>query len=668
MTDYENKHEIDALSAELSQAKNEIVQLKAFLSSSEKGFDLLSRAMNEGVCLHELLYDENGEPVDYEIIDVNPAYENITGISRESALNQKASIVYRTCPPPFLDVYSRVTRTGQPETFEALWAPMGKQFLISVFSPLEGQFATIFTDITAKSQFEKAVWESRERFQKIFNSHLDAIFVLSAEKQSKVIECNRAACEIFGYELHEMIGQSIEMLLADKSQMPVLRKSLLDAVADEGYLKNYQFMLKKKSGVVFPAEHSIVELTSDQGEPAGWLTIVRDLTEQREIDMRLRQAQKMEAIGNLAAGIAHDFNNILFPIVGMSELLLEDLSPGSIEYENAKTILKAGKRGRELVKQILAFSRQADNKMVPTRIQQILKDVLKLIRSTIPADIELSQKIQNDCGPVMAEPTQIHQTIMNLVTNAYHAVENNRGRISIQLQEVSLDSNESNQLSISPGRYAMLTVADTGCGIDAAVMEKIFEPYFTTKEQGKGTGIGLAVVYGIIKEHKGSIKFTSEPGSGTEAYVYLPLMDKNSAELSMAGPEENERGNERILLVDDEESIAQMVEQILVRKGYQVAACTESMAAVELFSENPYTFDLVITDMTMPGMSGDMLAKAMMSIRPEIPIIMCTGFSERMNKDRAFEMGIKGYLMKPIVRSELLQMIRNTLDGQQKMS
>jgi len=398
-------------------------------------------------------------------------------------------------------------------------------------------------------------------------------------------------------------------------------------------------------------------------------TLFADITEQkkgekirRKLEAQLQQSQKIESIGNLAGGIAHDFNNLLFPIIGMSEMLLEDLPQDSLEYENAQEIFVAGRRAGDLVQQILAFSRQSEHKMTPVRVQNVLKEVLKLTRSTIPSNIEIHENIQQDCGLIMADPTQVHQVAMNLITNAYHAIEDKNGAIDIKLEKMTLQDNELPDTVLQSGQYARLSVSDNGIGMSQNTISKIFEPYFTTKKQGKGTGLGLSVVYGIVKEHGGDIKVYSEIEKGTTFNIYLPLMKKTSETAVVQQSSKAVTGTERILLVDDEVSVAKLEGQMLSRLGYQATIETSSNDALNSFKGNPDSFDLVISDMTMPDITGDQLAKEILLIKPDTPIIICTGFSERINKEQAEVLGIKGFLMKPVVKSDMAQMVRKVLD------
>lgn len=393
------------------------------------------------------------------------------------------------------------------------------------------------------------------------------------------------------------------------------------------------------------------------------ISTVWDVTERKQMEAKLQNIQKMEAIGNLAGGIAHDFNNILSPIIGYAQLLMDEIPSESTDYECAQEIYVAGKRGSELVQQILAFSRQSENAVMPVHIQQVLKEALKLCRSTIPSDIEIIHDIQNDCRPVLADATQIHQIAMNLITNAYHAVETNSGKISVRLKETILAREDLADSGLAPGGYVVLTVSDTGSGIDPSIINRIFDPYFTTKGQGKGTGLGLAVVYGIVKEHGGDINVHSELEKGTTVNVSFPVVKRDPEIIGIEKAEKLVGGSERLLLVDDEEPIVRLEKQILENLGYAVTMRTSSIEALEAFKANPDGFDLVVTDMSMPNMTGDRLAEAVRSIRPDIAVIICTGFSERLGKERAEALGVKNILMKPVLRSDLARMVRSVLDA-----
>ncbi|NWH05560.1 hybrid sensor histidine kinase/response regulator [Desulfobacter latus] len=414
---------------------------------------------------------------------------------------------------------------------------------------------------------------------------------------------------------------------------------------------------------------SLIPVFSDDNT-MDYITVVSDNTTRQkqdekqriQLETRLRQAQKMEAIGTIAGGIAHDFNNILFSIIGMSELLMEDLSKDSIEYENALEILTAGKRGADLVNQILAFSRQSEHQMSPTRIQTVLEEVLKLTRSTIPSYIEINHDIKTDCAMVMADPTQIHQIAMNIITNAYHAMETADGKISVVLRETELALSDLPSKHIEPGTYALLSFSDTGSGIPPELRDKIFDPYFTTKEKGKGTGLGLSIVYSIVKAHKGDITVYSEIGKGTTFNIYLPVIRRTGISDLKNSIEKIPTGNERILLVDDEEPIAKLEKQMLERIGYSVTRQTSPLEALICFKENPHAFDLILSDMNMPRMTGLQLAKEIKSIRNDIPIIISTGFSDRLEDQDIGGVGIDAVLMKPVIKSDMAQTIRKVLE------
>ncbi len=476
------------------------------------------------------------------------------------------------------------------------------------------------------------------------------------------IECNGGirlyAVPIFAGE--EIIG-AINFGYGD----PPKDLAKLRAIADSYELDLEELILEARNYDSRP--HFIIEMAKRRLQVSARLIgilVERKRAEQEKtmLEDRLQQAQRMESIGSLAGGIAHDLNNILFPISGLSEMLLDEIPPGNSAHENIEQIYKSAQRGSDLVKQILAFSRQSNPQKLPIRIQPILKEVLKLSRATIPMNIEITSHIKVDCGMVSADPSQVHQIAMNLITNAYHAVEINGGTINIELKETELEKDALPDNSMKPGKYACIIISDTGIGINRGLISKIFEPYFTTKELGKGTGLGLSVVHGIVLEHGGDIRVYSEPGKGTAFHVYLPLLEDAIESKTAAVTREYPKGCENILLVDDEEPIIRMEQMMLERLGYQITTRMSSPDALTVFKANPSGFDLVISDRGMPNMTGEQLTMELITIRPNIPVILCTGFSDENDEKRAMDLGVKGFLKKPVARGDLAEMVRKVLD------
>ncbi len=405
------------------------------------------------------------------------------------------------------------------------------------------------------------------------------------------------------------------------------------------------------------------------------LSVFYDLTEIKKMEKRIHQMQKMEAIGTLAGGIAHDFNNILGPIIGYAEMIKDDISLSSQSREHITEIFQSALRAKALVKQILTSSRHDDQKIMPLHLQPIIKETLKLLRASIPSTIDVQQDIDPDCGAVLADPTQFHQIIMNLATNAYHALEEWGGSLKITLNQVRMEPDSCFFPELSAGEYALLKVIDTGTGIEKDIMDKIFNPYFTTKENNKGTGLGLSIVHGIVKNCNGDIRIYSEPGKGTEVHVYIPLLEQGTGKTMEQSTTKNELGDsktiqggmEKILLVDDEEVLARMEEKVLKHLGYRTTMCTGSIEALETFKASQDDYDLVITDMTMPDMTGIQLAGELKKIRPDIPVIIFSGFSDQINEEKCRALGIQGYAMKPLMRQEIAETIRKVLDKPDKI-
>lgn len=391
------------------------------------------------------------------------------------------------------------------------------------------------------------------------------------------------------------------------------------------------------------------------------LRIEEGEAERLHLQQHLQRAQKMEAIGTLASGIAHDFNNILGAVIGYTELALLDTAPEAPSRKKLDMVLTASDRAKDLIKQILAFSRQSDEELKPIRISHVIEEVLKFMRASLPATIEIHQSTFAEMDNILADPVQIQQVLMNLCTNALHAMREHGGRLDVNLSPAMVESrNPIPHPDLKFGKYAKVTVKDTGHGISPAAMEKIFEPYFTTKGKGVGTGLGLAVVHGIVRKHGGAITVRSEPGTGTEFDLYFPTIPAGKLPEIIA-PEKLATGHEHILLVDDEQYLVDICRQMVEFLGYTVETRTSSMDALALFREQSDRFDLVITDLTMPGMTGDKLAAEILRIQPEIPIVLCSGYGEQLLEDKARAIGIKDFVRKPILLSRLARSIREAL-------
>ena len=415
-----------------------------------------------------------------------------------------------------------------------------------------------------------------------------------------------------------------------------------------------------EGGITLELTVSIAAIRDDNQQITHYVAVCRDVTEMLNLQRELRQAQKMEAIGTLAGGIAHDFNNLLAVILGYSEMVR--LKPDPDQLPNRiNHIIDAGKRARDLVNQILTFSRRTDQKTQPEHMLPVVKETLKFLRASLPATIDIRTNLAATCDTVCFSPTHLHQVIMNLCTNAKHALGNDGGSITVTIDNLSVTT-ELSPLEIDQGDYFVLSVADDGCGMPRDVMEKMFDPFFTTKGPGEGTGLGLSVVHGIVTGSGGAIRVHSEPGHGTTFRIYLPLTLQRAPAAAAPGTDTAPGGAEKILVVDDERTITEMLQSSLEEMGYGITACTCPHQAQALFTRDPSRFDLVITDQTMPGMTGVHLARAMLALRPDIPIILCTGFSESTGPEQARSIGIKTFLIKPILPSELAIAIRKLLD------
>jgi PAS domain S-box-containing protein len=481
--------------------------------------------------------------------------------------------------------------------------------------------------------------------------------IVITDTRGTVHYTNPAFEKISDYTQKEIIGQNTK-ILRSKHHPASFYKSMWKRIAS-GKVWSGRIRTKKKDNTTCELEVTISPIRDSKNDIISFVSVNRDVTREIQMEKELHQAQKMEAIGTLAGGIAHDFNNILSAILGYTELALLDLPPENISRTQLEEVLTAGNRAKALVEQILTFSRQHEQKMEPLRVAPIVKEALKLLRASLPATIEILTKVEAKTEMVVADPTQIHQVVMNLSTNAAHAMGKKGGTLEVCLVNSEIDAQTaSNNPNLNQGSYLRLTVKDRGPGIDPELLPRIFEPFFTTKGAGEGTGMGLAVAHGIVKRHKGAIIVESEPDMGTAFHVFLPLAEENANPKEKGKFRQVSRGSGRILLVDDEKAIVDMEQQILERLGYQVTARTSSLEALETFKAGPNIFDLVITDQTMPRMTGVELAEAFMRIRPDIPMILCSGYSQTITPEEAKNLGIREYILKPFS----MGMIADTID------
>ncbi len=504
---------------------------------------------------------------------------------------------------------------------------------------------------------EKALAASENKYRMLIETASDAIFLADAET-GIILEANKAAEKLLGLPVNKIIGMhQTELHDPEKREhyLKIFKHHVKSetAVTDDIYVRN-------SKGFDVPVQINTNIFTLENRKVIQG--IFRDITEIKNAEEQIRQSQKMEAIGTLAGGIAHDFNNILTPILGYTKLSLDKLPDNSPVRSYLEKVWSAGIRAKELVKQILTFSRKEKEEKRPFLIQDIINESIKFFRSSIPSTIKLHTKIDKQCGPVMCNPTQIYQVLMNLCSNAHHAMLQKGGTLNIELKSAAGKPGSSLSVnSAQPEKYICLTVSDTGKGMDKDIIQRIFEPYFTTKTKEDGTGLGLSVVHGIIKNHGGYIEVESEPNGGTAFKIYLPEIEYSLEPEDEVSAQPVRKGSEQILLIDDDRNVLEITEEILRSLGYKVVSISNSIDALKVFSADPEKFDLIITDQTMPDIPGIELSKKILQIKPDIPIILCRGYDSAASKEKAISIGIADYLTKPVSKDEFALSIKKTL-------
>jgi two-component system cell cycle sensor histidine kinase/response regulator CckA len=531
---------------------------------------------------------------------------------------------------------------------------------------VEGLIAVI-SEITHRKQAEKALLDNLNFMNTLIDTIPNPVFYKDA--QGVYLGCNMAYAQTLGQAKEAIMGRRlIDLPVSEHSEMAwhYHQQDLL--MMEKSGVQSHEMKIRCADGV--DRDYIMYKATFEdtEGHVAGLVGIMLDISariqdekDRQQLELQLQQAQKMEALGTLAGGIAHDFNNILTAIIGYGELAAAETQKQTQTHHYLQRVLEAGERARALVKQILAFSRQSDNQPRPVQIKIIVKEVLKLLRASLPVTIDIVQNINSDAA-VMADPVQIHQVMMNLCTNAGYAMREKGGCLTAGLENVTLDDDFiSKHKGLKAGDYILLSVIDTGVGIAPEHLSRIFDPFFTTKPKGQGTGLGLSVVHGIVTKLQGLITVESKPGEGARFHVYLPaLEDKGATAYS-----ENSTlptGSERVLFVDDEVMQSEMIMHMLSLLGYKVQTMSSSLEALTWFEKDPSAVDLVITDMIMPQMSGDEMARRMLGLRPDLPMIMCTGYSDTFTEVEAKALGFRAYVLKPLMMDELARLIRRILD------
>ncbi len=639
------------------------------LRESEKKYRDIFENVSDFIYIHDL---------EGYFTETNLAFLSAYGYSEDDLANLNLrDIIPEQYKHHFEDYLEEILEKGQAKGLMRIVTKEGKERSIEYknalvydkLGPMPIGVRGSARDITVRREAELALQESEKRYRTVMEANPDPVVVYDLE--GKVVYFNPAFATVFGWSLQECIGRKMDHFVPEDNWSQT--QILIEKVRTGDSFSSVELQRRTKAGNIIPVSISAAGYYDQEGCPVGSVANLRDITEQKRLEAQLQQAQKMESIGTLAGGIAHDFNNILSSVLGYTELSLLKVEKGDSLHNYLQEVLHAGNRAKELVKQILAFSRKSKTEKRPVMVELIVKEALQLLRASLPSTIEIKAEIRSD-SLAMGDPTQVHQIMMNLCTNAGHAMQAKGGCLDISLKDVNLGIVDSEipgvkKLSspatadLNPGRYLVLTVSDTGHGIPEEVMDQIFDPYFTTKDKQAGTGLGLSVVHGIVHDMGGAITVESHKAAGTVFKILLPVVEHGAiVETSEAG--EIMGGSESILIVDDEPPIMKMSIKTLASLGYKMTGRTSSIEALELFKGQPSRFDLVITDMTMPHITGTELAEKMMQIRPDVPIILCTGFSENIDEKRARKMGLSALVFKPFSARNIAEAVRKALDDQ----
>ena len=642
----------NSMISNLGQSVAEQNRTEEILRKSEEQWERTFNSFTDIVTLQD---------TDLHIIKANQTACTNLNITCDTIVDRHCYELFRGAKEPCPDCPLLETKeTFEPYSRDMYHEQLEKTFLVSAIPVFDVQEKLEFIAHVAKDITEtKKLEEDRIRLAAAIDQASETIVITDLGGLIQYV--NPSFEKLTGYSSEEALGQNPRILHSGKHDKAFYKRmwaTLLRGEVWSGHMIN-----KKKDGSLFEEEATISPVKNKQGQIINFVAVKRDVSKEVSLEKQLRQAMKMEAIGTLAGGIAHDFNNILTAILGYSEMARAQLPADDPIGKDLDQVIIAGTRATELVTQILTFSRQGDEDFKPLKVQLILKEVLKLLRASLPTTIQLEQSIDPGSGSIFADPTQIHQILMNLCTNARHAIGEENGTLRISLSEI--EATEEKSITDCPlviaGTYLDLEISDTGCGMDGLTKAKIFDPFYTTKKKGKGTGLGLSVVHGIIKQHGGEITVTSEPGKGSTFHVYLPVISVDIPDEHIPTKEIPKGNGERIFFIDDEPAIAHMMKRTLEKLGYTVTSFTSSVDALKVYKKNPANVNLVITDMTMPEMNGIELIRKLVAIRQDLPVILCTGFSETIDEATAKSFGFCEYIKKPVDKLTLAKALRLAL-------
>jgi len=637
---------------------------------AERNYRTLFQKMLDGFALHEIICDNHGVPVDYRFLEINPTFERLTGLKADDVLGRTVREIMPGIETYWIETYGRVALTGEPVYFESYTKELDKHFQVTAFSPAPNQFACIFADITEHRRAEEALRESEARYRELVENANSII--LRMDKMGTVTFINEFAQRFFGYHVDEIVGRSVIGTIVPESDSSGrdLGVMILDiGLHPERYVANENENIKRDGTRVW-ISWTNKPLFDSSGMINEILCVGNDATarkhaeeEKEKLQVQLNQAQRIESVGRLAGGVAHDFNNMLGVILGHAEMALLKLDPGHPQYHDLKAIYAAAERSADLTRQLLAFARRQTITPKVIDLNETVEGMLKMLRRLIGEDIDLAWNPGLSLCPIRMDPSQLDQILANLCVNARDAIEG-VGKITIETANVFFDENCCrDNAEVVVGEYVLLAVSDDGCGMEKETLAQIFDPFFTTKELGQGTGLGLATVYGIVKQNNGFINVYSEPGEGTTFKIYLPRHTARTAVPKAASQGPVGRGHETILLVEDESSILEISKEMLESFGYTVRAASTPGEAIRIAEEHAGDINLLMTDVIMPEMNGRDLAKRLLSLYPELACLFMSGYTADVIAHRGvLEEGVH-FIQKPFSVQGLAAKVREALDS-----